>query len=498
MGEMSEKAGHSAKRVTGADLRDAGRQPETPFSVPMNDGSEVVVLRLLRVLPGKRIVGEGDWNGRQVLVKLLVAGGSARHWAKEKSGIDALRHAGILTPDLLVADTLPAGGHILLTTYLESALSLAEAWAPVSALPAGNKAALDVLRPAFRLLGSMHAAGLTQEDLHLGNFLSGDGHVFVIDGDAVRAISPGQPLDEQQAINNLAILLAQLPIGWDACHEALLDAYHNGGGRSLSDWTRIESELERARSRRLNDFLAKTVRDCTLFSVTRSASRFTAMLRDETTSLVPLLESPDRAISQGRLMKDGRTSTVASIDRDGRTLVIKRYNLKNLQHVLGRFWRPSRAWHSWREGHRLQFYGISTPTPLALLEERIGPLRARAFLVNAYCPGSDLMACLEAESVPPNDVAQALLSLFGTLHRLRISHGDLKATNLLWHEGRVWLIDLDAVKQHRSATAFAQAWRRDRVRFLRNWPASSALCQWLDANLPTSYNVKTSDQGVMR
>lgn len=81
-------------------------------------------------------------------------------------------------------------------------------------------------------------------------------------------------------------------------------------------------------------------------------------------------------------------------------------------------------------------------------------------------------------------MAQALLSLFETLCRLRISHGDLKATNLLWHEGRVWLIDLDAMKQHRSDTAFARVWRRDRARFLRNWAASSLLCRWLDTNLP--------------
>ena len=88
------------------------------------------------------------------------------------------------------------------------------------------------------------------------------------------------------------------------------------------------------------------------------------------------------------------------------------------------------------------------------------------------------------DSKPPSDLAQALLTLFEMLYRLRISHGDLKAANLIWHEGRVWLIDLDAVKQHRSDTAFARAWRSDRARLLRNWPASSVLHQWLDKALP--------------
>ena len=82
------------------------------------------------------------------------------------------------------------------------------------------------------------------------------------------------------------------------------------------------------------------------------------------------------------------------------------------------------------------------------------------------------------------EIAAALLTLFGTLHALRISHGDLKATNLLWHDGQVVLIDLDAMTQHRSSRTHAQAWQRDRARFLRNWPAGSPLVRWLDARLP--------------
>jgi len=82
------------------------------------------------------------------------------------------------------------------------------------------------------------------------------------------------------------------------------------------------------------------------------------------------------------------------------------------------------------------------------------------------------------------NIAAALLTLFGTLHALRISHGDLKATNLLWHDGQVVLIDLDAMTQHRSSRTHAQAWQRDRARFLRNWPAGSPLVRWLDARLP--------------
>ncbi|MBP8215973.1 MAG: hypothetical protein KAX66_10915, partial [Propionivibrio sp.] len=92
-----------------AGLRKAGRAPATPFSVMLADGSAVRVHRLLRVLPGKRIVGDGLWNDRHVLVKLFVASGSARHWAQEKSGIDALHQARVPTPEMLLATALPDG-----------------------------------------------------------------------------------------------------------------------------------------------------------------------------------------------------------------------------------------------------------------------------------------------------------------------------------------------------------------------------------------------------
>ncbi|ERI54290.1 hypothetical protein N878_12170, partial [Pseudomonas sp. EGD-AK9] len=173
-------------------------------------------------------------------------------------------------------------------------------------------------------------------------------------------------------------------------------------------------------------------------------------------------------------------------------LVVKRYNLKGLGHWLRRFWRPSRAWHSWREGHRLELLGIATPRPLAVLERRWCWLRGRAYLITEYCGGQDIIARFQAhlQGSPPETELLALDRLFAALLRERISHGDFKGHNLLWIEERDdasghWsLIDLDAMQQHRSARGFARAYARDRARFLRNWPADSALHRLLDQRLP--------------
>ena len=474
------------RRVDTADLRAAGRQPATPFSLTLADGDVLVMTRLLRVLPGKRIVGEGEWKGRRVLAKLFIADGSKRHCTQEKSGLEALCQAGIPTPELLMAAPIPAGGHVLLTAFLDDAQSLAEAWAPPSGLPAGDAESVELLSPAFALLGILHASGLIQKDLHFGNFLRSAGTLQAIDGDAVQAITPGKALDETAAVANLAVLLAQLPMAWETHQADFLAAYASGAGRGIEDLQRLGNEISRVRRARLDEFLGKTVRECTLFSVTHSARRFCAVQRVDIDRLAPLIEAPDRAMRGGEMLKDGRTSTVVKVAQGDERFVVKRYNLKNSWHALGRLWRPSRAWHSWREGHRLRFLGIATPEPLALIEERIGPLRRRAFLINAYCPGVNLMQHLSPDQEPDAATAAALLSLFEILHKQRISHGDLKATNLLWHDGQLFVIDLDAMTQHRSAKAFARAWQRDRARLLRNWPATSVLHRWLDTRLPKS------------
>lgn len=476
---------NAAPLLDASQLVALGREPAVPFRIALADGRELTMLSLLRVLPGKRIVGEALFDGRRALAKLFIARGSARHWAQEQAGIAALQRTGVPTPGLLAAAPLAGGGHALLSEFLAPAESLDQAWSRQSARPAGHPEALTVLLPAFAMLGRLHTAGLVQDDLHLGNFLQHDGSLFVIDGDAVQAITPGQPLDAPRAVRNLAILFAQLPRGWDTQQGPLLTAYHSGGGRFAEAPASLQDEISRVRNWRLNDFLGKTVRDCTLFSVRQSLRRFVAVARQQAPLLAPLLAAPDAQIDyQHAVLKDGGTCTVARAESAAGPLVIKRYNLKNLRHALARSWRPSRAWHSWREGHRLRFLGIATPAPLALIEERLGPLRRRAWLIAEFCPGPNLLAHLSAEREPPPDEARAIATLFQSLHALRISHGDLKATNLLWHDGQVFVIDLDATVQHRSPTAYARAWRRDRARLLRNWPTASALHRWLDETLP--------------
>ncbi|MCC6657726.1 MAG: hypothetical protein IT512_06055 [Rhodocyclaceae bacterium] len=461
-------AGRDEEQESAASLRAGGRRLLAPCAIALEDGSEVAVERWLRILPGKRLTGVGRWNGRTVLAKLFVAArGAERHWQRECRGIDRLKSHALPTPALLASGRLEGAGHFVLTEYLEGA-SCPDADSP------------EALAQVFEAVGALHARGILQEDVHLGNFLLREGRLYIVDGDAIRSAD-----SDGGRLANLALLFAQLPPA--ACKEmqgGLLAAYRKGNPALAVDAARLEASIARAREARLADYLDKCLRDCSLFKSARRVDRYFSLVRAEADFLAPLVADPDAWLEQGIALKRGRSATLALIELEGRKLVIKRYNIKGAGHALSRAWRPSRAWHSWIEAHRLQFLGIGTPRPLALVERRLGPLRGRAWLVSEYCEGPNLQERLAAENGLPPEIAAAVHRLFGQLAEARIGHGDLKATNFIWSGKDLCVLDLDAMRPYDSEAAWRKAWRKDRARFLRNWPEGSALLRELDSALP--------------
>lgn len=467
-----------------ARLRQSGRIPSEPMTIPLAEG-ELQVQRWLRVLPGKRLVGHGELNGQPVLAKLFIATGAERHWQRESVGIQALQRSGLATPALLASGELAGGGRYLLTEYLAGAHSLQQLWDQLPDRQPASSAAETILRGALALIGRMHQQGLQQTDLHLGNFLQDSGELYVIDGDAIEVSEPGRPLSDAARLDNLGLFFAQLLPEWDQRTGELMTAYATSSSTRI-DSAAVAASAGRWRQVRLQQFLDKTLRDCSQFAVIHRPDRFVSVLRSEQELLAPLLADPDSAFAGQPLLKDGGSSTVARVALAGRELVVKRYNIKGASHWLKRFWRPSRAWHSWLAAWRLDFLGIATPRPLAMIERRIGPWRCQAWLISEYCPGQDLLRHLgeQGDRAPQGMEAEQLLKPFQQLQRGYISHGDFKATNLLWHAGRVVLIDLDAMQAHAGHASWRRAWQRDRARFIRNWPEGSSLRLWLQANLP--------------
>ena len=475
-----------------SELQKAGRAPGLPLSIELADAAgpaQLQLLTLLRVLPGQRYVGAGVWRGRTVLAKLMVGSKAARNFERELTGVRLLAEQGLTTPQLLVDGLQEGEGGWLLFEFLDGAQSLGEAWSAVQHLPVLADEQQAVLAEALAAIGQMHLKGLWQQDLHLDNLLRHNGALYLIDGAGICVEQAGKPLSRPKVLENLGVFFAQLPKSLEPFTEELLVHYLLSNGEHALPLEALLKQVEKIRAWRLNDFLSKTGRDCTLFSVQNTVSALRAVRREEEAAMLPVLANADALLDAGHLYKTGGAASVGKVEVAARMLVIKRYNIKGFAHWLKRFWRPSRAWHSWREGNRLAFLGIATPTPLALLETRFLGLRGKAYLVTEYLPGPDIIerfAPYVEQGDAPEAELQALDQLFADLLGEHISHGDLKGHNVFWDNGRWALIDLDSMCQHRSLSSFAPAYARDRARFMRNWPASSALYQVIDARLPAS------------
>ena len=473
-----------------SELQHAGRTPGLPLSIELADAAgpaSLQLLTLLRVLPGQRYVGAGVWRGRTVLAKLMVGSKAAREFGRELNGVQLLAEQGLTTPQLLADGLVSGEGGWLLFEFLDGAQSLDQAWKAVQDLPVLADEQQAVLAQALAAIAQMHLKGLWQEDLHLDNLLRHHAQLYLIDGAGICAEQPGKPLSRDKVLENLGVFFAQLPKTLEPFIEELLVHYLLSNGEHALPLEALLKQVEKVRAWRLNDFLNKTGRDCTLFSVHSGPFALRAVRREEEDALTPVLANADALLDKSHLYKTGGTATVGKVEIAGRPLVLKRYNIKGFAHWLNRCWRPSRAWHSWREGNRLAFLGIATPKPLAVLETRFLWLRSKAFLVTEYLPGPDLIErfapYVEQGDVPEAEL-QALDRLFADLIRERISHGDLKGHNVFWNDGRWALIDLDSMCQHRSSSSFTPAYARDRARFMRNWPADTALYRLLDQRLP--------------
>lgn len=464
-----------------------GRHPELPLTLGLHTGDELVVQQWLRVLPGQRYVGRALWRGRSVLAKLFVGGKAQRHFQRELNGVQLLLQQGLTTPELLASDYDAAFGGWVLFEYLDGAQSLDQQWQQVAGQPVWTPGQQQVLEQALACIAQMHRKGLWQGDIHLDNFMLHNGQLYIIDGGGIASETPGQPLTTETALKNLAVFFAQLSPELDDWLEPLLKIYIEQGRQQNIQLASLRDAIAKIRRWRIRDYLKKTARDCSLFSVSKSRSGITAIQRSRIGEVAELIATLDRFIESGHIYKTGGAATVARVQHKGQSWIIKRYNIKGFLHWLKRCWRPSRAWHSWQAGFLLELEGIAVVQNVAVRERRLFGLRRQAWLISEYAGEQDLIdrfaPYIDSGEVPEQDLL-SLQQLLAGMIRAKISHGDLKGHNILWHNDRCLLIDLDAVRQHKSHGSFVRAFKRDRARLLRNWPQDSPLYLLLDKHLP--------------
>ncbi len=460
-----------------------------PFTVLLNNSTEENSIQcelLLRNLPEKRLVYKGSWQQRPVVIKIFLDPKSARrHWARERSGVEALHDARVATPELLFSGDLNDGTPVLVFDFLPDAQTALEVWDSL----ATREQRADFLQKLVELVAGLHEAGLVQEDLHLENFLVSNQQLYAIDGDAIGPQDKGKPLDLNSSSRNLSLFFAQLPPKYDSLMETTALHYaqqRNMAGPQLLD--QLQLDLPKTRLRRSHKYVKKCYRTCSEFVQLQRAGQISTSRRDaQGDTLSRLLDDPDAFMRNGTILKAGNSSTVVRVQVDDCDWVIKRYNIKNPWHALSRCFRPTRAWTSWGNAHLLKISGIATPRAIAVIEKRIGPLRSTGYYVCDFVAGTNAEAFFQdatVDALVKEQVAGNFVTLFALFYKLNICHGDCKATNFLLKDNEPWVLDLDAMQECSSPARFKKLFQVDRQRFLRNWQTDPELQKWFDDHLP--------------
>ena len=100
-------------------------------------------------------------------------------------------------------------------------------------------------------------------------------------------------------------------------------------------------------------------------------------------------------------------------------------------------------------------------------------MRGVSFFLCDYVEGITLFDLVRDHNPEPSqldELAMAFSQIWQGLGRLRLTHGDMKATNyIVDQEGKIWMLDLDGMRRRKLGLSWKRQRDKDRRRFMKNW-----------------------------
>lgn len=420
---------------TAASLRELRWGDSPGFLFTLDNDAPVRCLRILRLLPGKRVSLECEMAGVRRFVKIF--------WGKQirEGRHEAERQRHLMSDGVSVPRQLEEGGnggaYWTVSEWLDGR-------APDLADPVEARNVLDKIV-------SLHSLGWHQTDPHVDNFLIDKaGKVHVLDPGSIR---PAWPTAQARALASFA---AQARVSDARAVEAYCFAIL--AGRRLETLL-FRYHLRRVRRNRIRRLLKKQLRSTS--SLVRLVDDSGVIVADRALESADLaaLRSSIRADKWESEVKRGRSTSVY-VQGD---YIAKVYYRKSVGQRIRSIIGLSRAERSWVFGRAFGILGIATARPLLLSRGSDG----REVLVTERVDGLLLSHILEADGALGEEWQAAKREL-RRMHELGFIHGDAKAQNYLMAVGGMAVIDLDACRWPRCPLVQWVGARREKARFERN------------------------------
>lgn len=463
-----------SEALTWKELHSARFAFESPFQLNLADNQIFFAEKVVRLIPRRRLVVYGTWQGKAVVGKLFFSSRHAkRQMEQDVAGIRALQKNKIPTPALYYQGISEDQRiYVLLFERIFDSKNLEEIWREKHSI----EELVPVLHSVIIELATQHVLGVLQRDLHLKNFLLTEKIIYALDGAEIELFP--YLLPKKMSMKSLALFFSQLGITIEPYRHQFFKYYAKARGWILKkdDLRELDTFVKQCNDRRWQRFARKIFRESTNFACKRTWKSFAMLDRSYADpEFLHMLNNPESAFSGSKsiILKAGHSATVIKIMLDGKIFVVKRYNIKNFWHRLKRCLRPTRAALSWRLANKLNLFGVLTAKPIAFIERNILGFRGTSYYITEYISGDNAGEFFNRHEVneeKTKSMVKRLSELLKNITKLNVTHGDLKITNILIDkQEQPVFIDLDGAKEHLSRLSLSQAFRKEKKRFLKNF-----------------------------
>lgn len=473
--------------LNGIQLSLLKHDAQVPFQVNIignefltGTGAILECVEILRVSMQKKMVCQAEFQGQGVIAKFFLnPEKEKKDYEQEITSYNLFIKAQINTPKRLTSGVLNKSGFYVLYEYVESIDSLENKITLKS-----DENSLDCLNRLMQVIARMHNSNIQQIDLQLNHFsIQNKDQLIVIDCGEVKAleISSSALSNEKrtaQIHNNLAVIFSQLPISYNQYIDNFLKSYQLGTifSKKLSAHS-ICLEMKQLRQARLDKYPNKLSIDNHEFFYEENKQGILLCKKEYSSEQwLGFYQQLNELVESSPPLTEYISATIALAECDDTKVVIKRYN-----KGLGKIQQSGNGWNSWQKAHQLAVLGIKTPKPIAIIEQRDGWLKSQIFYLSEYDASEDALSYYSQKSEISSVHLEDFKQLFTAMIDSQMSHGGLKANNILLTDDGLSLFDLDSIQFHSSHAmktgVLKKIFAKDLQTFMNNWPLNSTMYQ---------------------
>ena len=181
-----------------------------------------------------------------------------------------------------------------------------------------------------------------------------------------------------------------------------------------------------------------------------------------------IIKDPENYMDKGTVIKKEKGHFIIILDLKSYSLIIKKYQIKNLWHFLRKLFVNTRANTSWLASHWLNAVGINTVNHIAVMERYNDWGKQDSYLISRKQTGTRL------DKFPLDKGSYFLISnrmaaFYKRLRWINFNHGDSKSSNFIIFNNRLFVFDLDVSKRSSSKTMFKIRNLRDIKRTVKSF-----------------------------